>query len=195
MIKLALTAGDGERTFVSAAAHHRGGRYKHCKITGNWGSPSEDGKIPLEIKMTYGYGEIVDTELKGVFDPEENSLRGATTLPSQGLVGEFVFKRHPDFVRFYPAPSIINARKRWKFATTSVLDHVRRQAWSPDYILKRIKDGKRYMELALRGYYGKSLTKDEKEEYHALLLNLYEADAQFYASLIRINLSKIPVFS
>ena len=148
----------------------------------------------MRVDMMVGYAAIwPDVTMKGHFDPEENSIKGTMTM-SDGTEGEFLFKRDPDFVRLYPAPSTVDARERWKFATTVVLDRIRRQLWSPTYILKRIKDGKRYMELALRyEYYGKELDDDEEDEYHSLLSSLYEADARFYSSLINIKLSKIPI--
>ena len=131
--------------------------------------------------------------MAGHFDPEENSLRGTVTWEG-GKMGEFVFKRDPDFVRFYPAPSTIDAYARWKFATAAILDRIRRQSWSTSYILKRIKDGKRYMELAIRaGHYGQGLDDDESDEYNNLLASLYEADSRFYSSLINIKLSGIPI--
>jgi len=193
MIKFTFSKGEDENTFVAVGTHYRSGKHKNYKITGKWSSPSEDGKIPVELKIIY-ITTWADIELTGVFDPEENSLRGTILIQSDGATGEFVFKRDPEFVRFYPAPSIINARKRWEFATTSVLDRVRRMAWSPTCILKRIKDGKRYMELSLRlNYYGRDLTEDEVAEFLALFPILYEADTRFYASLININLSRTPI--
>lgn len=195
MIKFTLSKGEAEHAFIAAGAHYRGSRYKHCKIAGNWSPLLEDGKIPVEIKITYRSGDWADTELRGAFDPEENSLRGTMIMPARGFTGEFVFKRDPNFVRFYPAPSTINARKRWEFAITSVLDLTRRQAWSSDHILKRFSDGKRYMGFTLRGYYGRRLTKAEEEEYRSLFPSIYEADAQLYASLINAKLRQTPIFS
>ena len=192
MIKFTFNKGEDGNTFVAAGTHYRRDRHKDYKITGKWSPPSEDGKIPVELKIVY-ITTWADIELTGVFDPEENSLRGTMFIPFDGATGEFVFKRDPDFVRFYPAPSVINARKRWEFATTLVLDRIRRKAWSPVYILKRIKDGKRYMELSLRFDYGRSLNGDEVEEFLALFPVLYEADTRFYASLNCINLSKTPI--
>ena len=193
MIKFTFTRGEGENTFVAAGAHYRSADSKTYEITGKWSPPSEDGRIPVELKIVYTTTWF-DIELTGMFDPEENSLRGNMLIPSDGATGEFVFKRDPDFIRFYPAPSVLNASKRWEFATTSVLDHIRRKAWSPTYILKRIKNRKRYMELSLRlKYYGRDLTGDETEEFLALFPALYEADTRFYASLINIDLSKTPI--
>ena len=193
MIKFTLDRGEGENTLIAAGTHYRSGALKNYKITGKWSPPSEDGKIPIELKIVYAT-TYFDIELTGVFDPEENSLRGTMLIPTDEATGDIVFKRDPDFVRFYPAPSVINARKRWEFATTSVLDRIRREAWSPTYILKRIKDGKRYMELSLRlKDYGRDLTEDEVTEFLALFPVLYEADARFYASLINIDLSRIPI--
>ena len=75
-----------------------------------------------------------------------------------------------------------------------ILDRIRRQSWSPSYILKRIKDGKRYVQLAVRyDYYGKDLDGDELDEFNDILSSLYEADARFYASVIKIKLSQIPI--
>ena len=193
MIKFTFNKGEDENTFVTTGTHYRAGDHKRYEITGKWSPPSEDGKIPVELKIVY-ITTWADIEVTGVFDPEENSLRGTILIPTDGATGEFVFKRDPDFVRFYPAPSVINAAKRWEFAITSVLDGIRRKAWSPMYILKRIKDTKRYMESAIRlRYYGKELTTDETEEFLALFPILYEADTRFYASLIRINLSRTPI--
>lgn len=194
MIKFTFDKGKDENTLVAAGTHYRSGiMYRNYNITGKWSPPSEDGKIPVEFKIVY-IATWIDIELAGVFDPEENSLRGAVLTQTDGAPAEFVFKRDPDFVRLYPAPSVISARKRWEFATTLVLDRIRREAWSPVRILKRIRDGKRYMELVLRlGYYGRELTKDEETEFDSLYPVLYEADTRFYASLISINLSRTPI--
>ena len=193
MIKFTFNKGEGENTFVAAGTHYRSGRHKNYEITGKWSPPSEDGKNLVELKIVY-LSMWANIELTGAFDPEENSLRGTMLIPSDGATGEFVFKRDPDFVRFYPAPSVINAAKRWEFATTSVLDRIRRKRWSPVCILKRIRDGKRYMELSLRlNYYGRDLTEDEVTEFLALFPVLYEADTRFYASLISIDLSRTPI--
>jgi len=193
MIKFTFSKGEGENTFVAAGTHYRTGDHKNYKITGKWSPASGDGRIPMELKIVYTT-TWADIELTGVFDPEENSLRGTMLIPNDGATGEFVFKRDPDFVRFYPAPSVINARKRWEFATTSVLDRIRRKAWSPTCILKRIKDGKRYIKLSIGlKYYGRDLTEDETNEFLALFPTLYEADTRFYASLINIDLSRTPI--
>ena len=192
MIKFTFNKGEEENIFVATGTHYRCGEHKNYKITGKRSPPSENGRIPVELKIVY-ITTGTNVELTGVFDPEENSLRGTMFIPSYGGTGEFVFKRDPDFVRFYPAPSTINARKRWEFATTSVLDRIRRKTWSPAYILRRIRDGKRYMELSLRFDYGRSLNGDELEEFFALFPALYEADTRFYASLIRIKLSETPI--
>ena len=193
MIKFTFTKGEGESAFVAAGTHYRSADAKNYEITGKWSPPSEDGRIPVELKIVYAT-TWYDIELTGMFDPEENSLRGTMLIPTDGATGEFVFKRDPEFVRFYPAPSVIDARKRWEFATTSVLNQIRRKAWSPTYILQRIRDGKRYMDSSLRlKYYGRDLTADEVAEFLALFPTLYEADTRFYASLININLSRTPI--
>lgn len=194
MFKFTLTAGEGEHTFVATGSHYRGPRYKSYRVTGHWSQASEDGTIPVEFNFSYSPKFWANTDLKGVFDPEENSLRGTTALPNSERSGEFVFKRNSNFVRFYPAPSVISARKRWEFATTSVLDRVRRESWSPKHIVKRLRDRKQYMKLVLRQYYGRTLTQDEEKELFALLPGFYEADSQFYASLISIHLSKTVIF-
>ena len=193
MIKFAFNKGEEEYTFVAAGTHYNGDMAKDYTIAGKRSPPSEDGKIPVELKISYAtrWAEI---ELTGSFDPEENTLRGTMFIPYNEIAGEFVFKRHPDLVRFYPAPSITGARERWEFAMTSVLDRIRRKAWSPTYFLKRIRDRKRYIELSLRSYYGRA-TEDERKEFCALCLVLYEADVQFCASLIRIKLSETTIFS
>ena len=198
MIKLTLNKGEGENNFFAAGSHFRGSWYKHCKVTGNWSPKWENGKIPVEFRIVYGSMDTdwANAELRGLFDPTEGSLRGTTTMPNSILTGEFVFKRSPDFVRFYPAPSLIDARKRWEFATTSVLDRVRRQAWSFKQIHKKLRDGQRFVELTLRdSYYGMDLAMDEEEELLALFPALYEADAQFYASLIEFKRRENPSFT
>jgi hypothetical protein len=192
MIKLTFIKGEEGNTFTAAGTHYQRGQSKNYKITGKWDPPSENGRILVELKIAY-ITVWDDAELTGVFDPEENSLRGTMRIPEDGVTGEFVFKRDPEFVRLYPAPSAISARKRWEFATTSVLDRIRRRAWSPVYILKRIRDGKRYMGLSLRFHYGEDLDEGETVELFSLFLILYEADARFYASLIRIKLSETPI--
>jgi hypothetical protein len=195
MIKLNFVAGRGERTLIASGEHFRGTRYKRYKVTGHWDPSSEGGKISVELRITYGTKDVANSKLKGVFDSEEHSFKGTMVVPNRGLSGEFVFKRDPDFLRFYPAPSTITARKRWEFAAKSILDRVRREAWSLKQILNRMENRRRYMELVPRHYYGKRLTKDEEEELLALFPGLYEADAQFCASLINIHLSKTPIFA
>ena len=191
MKKWTLNRGNEENSIIASGTHYDWGHYKTYTIAGTSG-PLEGGKMPVNLKINYA-SMWFDITLAGYFDPEENSLRGTMTM-SDGSSGEFVFKRDPDFVRLYPAPSTIDAGERWKFATTVVLDRIRRESWSPSYILKRIKDGKRYMELTIRDeYYGKELNDDEYDEYCDLLSSLYESDARFYASLINIKLSKIPI--
>jgi len=192
MIKLTFVKGDERNTFTGTGTHYQYGLFKNYKTIGKRSPPSEDGRILVELKIIYISGQV-EFELTGVFDPEENSLRGTMCIPADEATGEFVFKRDPDFVRFYPAPSVIGARKRWEFATTSVLDRIRRKAWSPTCILKRIRDGKRYKELSLRLYYGRAIDKDGFAELSSLFPVLYESDARFYASLIRIHLSKTPI--
>ncbi|KAF9781672.1 hypothetical protein BJ322DRAFT_1161455 [Thelephora terrestris] len=194
MMKFTLGKGDDEDTFVASGTHYRGGWYKDYKITGNWGSPLEDGKIPVEFKIAYSANYQSNTELKGLFDPEENSLRGTMAMQFRRMTGEFVFKRDPDFVRLYPAPCVMNARKRWEFATTLVLDRVRQRAWSTKRILQRIRDGKRFVELALRQYLGRTYGWDEMAELLNLLNCLYEADIRFYGSLVYIHLEKTTIF-
>lgn len=94
-------------------------------------------------------------------------------MPFYQKTGEFVFKRDPDFIRFYPALSVMNARKRWEFALTMVLDRVRRRAWSSKRIFHRIRTGQRFMELILRHNYGKRVTDDERAEYSSLSCPIY----------------------
>lgn len=193
MIKLSLDKGEKEQTFVASGTHYVGSWEQNYEITGNWGSPLADGRIPVVLKMAYKAARWCDMEMEGVFDPEQNSLRG-TSSGKYMSPGDFLFKRDPDFVRFYPAPSFINARRRWEFALTAVLDRVRRQSWSPKRISKQIKDGKRYMELVIRRRYGRKPTWGEVSELLDLLPGLYEADARFYASLINIHLSNTYIF-
>jgi len=189
MIKWTLNRGTGENLLAASGRRYYSGLHTTFTITGTTG-PLEGDKVGVNLKMTYA-STWLDISMKGHFDPEENSLRGTMTI-SDGTSGEFVFKRNPEFVRLYPAPSTVDAKARWKFATTVILDRIRRDSWSPSYILKRIKDGKRYMQLAIRDeYYGKELDDDESDEYSNLLSSFYEIDARFYASLIRIKLSKV----
>ena len=186
-----LSRDSEENSIVASGTHYQSGYHKVYTLTGTTG-PLEDGKVPVYLKICYstGWQEIT---LTGHFDPEENSLRG-TVAWEDGSVGEFVFKRDPDSVRFYPTPSTIDARGRWKYAMMVILDRIRRQSWSPSHILKRIKDGKRYVELALRdNYYGKDLNNDELDEYRNITASLYEADARFYASRVNIKLGELTI--
>ena len=186
-----LNRGSEENSVVASGTHYQSGFRKDYTLTGTTGPP-EGGKMPVDLKVSYsaGWQEIT---MVGLFDPEEGSLRGVVNW-EDGSPGEFVFKRDPDSVRLYPAPSTIDARARWKFATTVTLDRIRRQSWSLSHILKRIKDGKRYMKLALRDeYHGKKLDDGERDEYNGLLASLYGADARFYASRINVKLSEVTI--
>jgi len=185
MNKFTFNMGE-ENTFIATGAHHHPNGSDGYKIIGKWDPPLEDGRFRVKLTYTASWESI---EMDGFFDPEENSLKG-----SGSSTEEFVFKRKPDYVRFYPAPSTTGARKRWEFATTSVLEGVRRKPWSPTYALKRFKDGKRFTELSTRlNYYGRALSEAEVAEFFAFYPILYEADVRFYASLIRIDLNKIPI--
>jgi hypothetical protein len=186
MVKFTFIKGEGERTFFAAGAYHRHGRYWDYEITGIWFPPLEDGKIPVEMTID---GAVL---LEGTFDPEDNSMRGTTYV--YGTEGVFVFKRDPDFVRFYPSPCVVNARTRWEFATTSVLDRVRQRVWSSKRISKRIEAGGRFMELTLRNYYGRPLEWEEFNELLTLFPSLYESDIQFYHSLINVHLKDTTIF-
>ena len=186
MIKWTLNRGGGENSITASGTHYHLGHHKVYTLTGTAG-PLEDGKMQVNLKIDYA-AVWQGITMKGHFDVEENSLRGITTGG-----GEFVFKRDPDFVRLYPAPSTIDARARWKFAIRVVLDRIRRQSWSPHYILKRIKDGKRYLALAVRWYYGKRLSDDERSEYYDILPSLFETDARFYASRLNIRLNSVTI--
>lgn len=191
MMKWTLNRGSKENSIVSSGTNYHSGYYKTFTVTGT-AEPLEDGKMQVDLKIDYAFMWLGVT-MKGYFDPEENSLKGTATL-SDGSPGGFVFKRDPDLVRFYPAPSTINAKNRWKFATTAILDRIRRESWSASYILKRIQDGKRYMELAIRDdYYGQGLDDDETKEYNELISSLYDNNARFYASLINVKLSKVTI--
>jgi len=191
MIKWTLNRGSEENSIVSSGTQYHSGYHKTYTITGNTG-PLEGGRIRVDLKISYPTLWL-DISMMGHFDSEENSLKGTVTM-SDGTPGEFVFKRDPDYVRLYPAPSTIDVEARWKFATRAILDRIRQRSWSPSYILKQIEDGKRYMQLAIRDdYYGQELDDDEVDEYNDLLSSLYESDARFYASLINIKLSKVPI--
>ena len=193
LITLIFTRGADENSLAASGTHYLGGYHKTFTVTGKSGTPGEDGKVPVELKFVY-VAIWVDTELTGKFDPEEKSLRGTIKFGTGGATGEFVFKRSPDFVRFYPSPSTITARKRWEFVTMAVLDKIRRDSWSPTYLLQRIKDGKRYMELSIRySYYGKELNDSETKEYYNLYSSLLAGDARLYASLITIKVAAVPI--
>ena len=191
MMKFNLSKGEGERIFLAAGAHYRKLWYASYQITGTWGPTSEDGKIPVELKLTYCGKGWLNFDLKGVFDPEENSLRGTTTCTETPL--EFVFKRDPDLIRFCPGPCATDARGRWGFVKTLILDRVRRQAWSSKQIFKKLKDRNRFIALTLKSLEG-PLTLDEFLEYNALTFGLCEEDVRFYASIIDVRLSKTTRF-
>ena len=193
MIALTLNRGDGENFLTATGTHHMAGYHKSFTVTGKSGIPEKDGKIPIVLKFVY-VAIWKDSELTGKFDPEEQSFRGTVTFGTERDPGEFVFKRNPDFVRFYVSPSSVTARKRWGFATKVVLDRIRRDAWSPPYFVQRIKNGKRYMEMSIRGFhYGRALSEDEFKEFLELFSTLRVEDARFYASLITIKLADVPI--
>ena len=185
-MKFTLSKGEGERTFFAAGAHYRYFWYGSYQITGTWGPPSEDGKIPVELKITYCGRGWLNRDVKGVFDPEENSLRGMT---SGNFPNELLFKRDPDLVRFCPGHRVADARKRWGFVKTVILDRVRRQAWSSKQILKRLKDRNRFIEVTLKALEG-SMAEDEMDESDVFSFGLREEDVRFYTSIMNVRLSK-----
>ena len=195
MMKFTFEKGEGERTFIAAGMHSQGLTYMEYKVSGHWSPEPREGKIPVEMKITYGPVFVSNTELKGVFDLEEDSLRGTAVWPFNGFTGEFVFKRDPDFVRFYPAPSVTDAQVRWKFVTTAVLDRIRQHGWSRERILGRIKDGKRFRELSFKDNCGGNFTGEEFDCSNAIFSSLDEADIQFHSSLVNIGSSKTILFT
>ena len=193
MRSLNLNRGSEENSIVASGTHYNSGYHRLYTLSGTTG-PLRDGKMPVDLKIGYSTG-WQDITMTGHFDPGENSLRGTVTWEN-GSPGELVFKRDPDLIRFYPAPSATDARARWKFATTVILDRIRRQSWSTSYILKRLKDGKRYMELALKDKHsGETFDDGESDEYHNLLSSFYEIDARFYASRINVNMKQSEVIT
>ena len=189
MVGFTLTKGEGEHTFVATGVHHREAYYSEYEITGNWSPSPEDAKTPIELKITYKTAPWSDVDLKGVFDPEENSLRGSAVMPWHDYkdgTWEFAFKRDPDLIRFYPAPSATSARARWGFATTLVLDRVRREAWSSQRIFQRIRDRKLFTKIARRPH-GRAWADGEWEEATNLKRRLYEADVQFFNSVMKVD--------
>ena len=191
MIKWTLNRDSEENSIVASGTRYYSGHHEIYTITGTTGL-LEGGKMQVDLKVAY-MPNWRTTNLAGHFNLEENSIKGTITT-SEGAQGEFVFKRHPDFVRFYPAPSIIDAKERWKFAMKVIRNRIQRESWNPSYILKRIKDGKRYMDLAIRrDHYGRKLDENENDEYDRLFSSLYESDVRFYASLIKIKLGKVPI--
>ena len=188
-----LNRGSEENSIIASGTHYQSGYRKAYTLTGTTG-PLEGGKTPMDLKIDY-VGRWPCITMTGHFDPEENSLRGTATL-LDGNFGEFVFKRDPDFVRLYPAPSAIDARTRWKFATRVILDRIRRESWSTSYILKRIKVGKRYMELAIKEEPSwNTFDGGELDEYRNLLSSMYEADARFYAPRISANIKQSEIIN
>lgn len=197
MFKFTFSEGEDRLTIAAAGSHCRAGSHKDYEIAGKWSPPFEDGKIPVQLEITYGTLDSSNAKLSGVFDPEENSFRGTVDMLFYETAGEweFVLKRGPDFVRFYPAPSTINARKRWEFATISVLDRIRRQAWSSKRIFKRIKDVKRFTETLVFKHRGRDyLTLCEQSEYRAALLGLYEVEAELLVSLVKAKMKNTLLF-
>jgi len=191
MRSLTLNRGSGQNSIAGSGTHYQSGYHKVYTLTGTTGV-LKGGKTPVGLKLVYT-GKWQFAAMTGHFDPEENSFRGTVTWQG-GNSGEFVFKHDPDFVRFYPAPSTIDARARWKFATAVILDRIRRESWSASYILKRIKDGKRYTELAVKDMHSrKTFDGGELDEYHNLLSSIYEADARFYTPRINFNIKQSEV--
>jgi len=181
------TRDGGENSVVASGTPYDSRDHGAYTLTGTT-RPVEGGKIPVNLRMEYSKGWRYIT-MTGHFDIAENSLKGTFTW-RDGWSGEFVFKRDPDLVRFYPAPCTIDARARWKFATGAVLDRIRQESWSTSYILKRIKDWKCYVELGLKDQ-RMDLEDDERGEYRSLLSSLREADVQFYASRINAKLGEV----
>jgi hypothetical protein len=193
MLTFTLSEGAGERKLVADSKGYVHGEHKEEKFIGTWAPPSEDKKVAIDLDVTKDTTRPGFIKLKGSFDPKEDSLRGDVVLSSGEEIGEFVFKRDADFVRFYPAPSKVNASTRWEFALRSVRDRVSRQAWSSDRILKRIEIGKQFMELLLKFHCGMG-TQDDETAYHDLSFGFDEADVQFYDFMVKASLSKTVIF-
>lgn len=194
LITLTLARGGSENSLAASGTYCS--PYSHSEttytVTGKFGTPEEDGRTPMGLTFIHP-PPYLDTELEGKFDPEEKSLRGTFKYYSGMFTGDFVFKRIPDFLRFYPPPATTTALKRWRFATMVVLDKIQRDSCSPTHLLQRVKDGRRYMELSIRArHYGKVLDTYDEAEYSKLFTTL-AGDAQFFASLIPPRLAGVVI--
>jgi hypothetical protein len=193
MITFTVSKGAGERELVGDTKGYIHGEHKEEKFIGNWSPPSGDGRISIELEVTVDTMGPALIKLKGFFNPEDQSFRGEVVLSSDEGIGEFVFKRDADFLRFYPAPSEVNAHTSWEFAMRSVLYRVGRRAWSAERILHRIDVGKRFMELLLKFHCGMG-TQDDEKAYHDLSFGFDEEDVQFYDFMVKASLGKTVIF-
>ena len=117
------------------SAHLRRGRKHSCRTrnslpwwppqnlrphSGLW-DPRGRRKGPVGFQFIY-IAIWRDAELVGKVDPEEKFLRSASKPGSDVITRDLVFKRSPDFIRFYPSPPTTTTHERREFATIAVLD-------------------------------------------------------------------------
>lgn len=129
---------------------------------------------------------------KGQLDIRNNTVIGTWGWSENPSTHEGLFilkKTSPEILRFYPAPCFIarnKARAMWSFATSSVLNQIRRRLWTWSYFRERGNNRRRYLSLALRDDgYGNGLSNSESNELSHLRQLLTYRDACFYHLLFR----------
>ena len=133
MMRWTFNRSSEENTIVASGTNNLPGYQSTYALIGKT-EALERGRVRMDLKMSYTDVRS-EISMRGCFDLEENSFKGTGVMPN-GVLGELAFKRDPDFARLYPAPSTIDAKARWRFATAVILDRVRRRPWSPSYISK-----------------------------------------------------------
>jgi hypothetical protein len=145
----------------------------------------------------------------GQYDPDTLTIKGTyqkkiNDKPASGVYA-FVYYRTPAYAwrfRYNDSELAENpARARWRFAINATLDEVQRAGKSRSYVIKCLREGKRWVELLKRGrtFYrnlspATRLTSEESKEAQHLSHNVLRAcDARFYSLVADFELQKIVI--
>jgi hypothetical protein len=161
-------------------------------LQGKMGTKQADGVTDVALQMTYAADSKV-MRLSGGLRAVDGSVQGTWKFAGEGLGGDFVFKRSPEYLLVRPTPAVISKSPvlaRWKFVLDAVHYRAQKKLWSSSYFHQRFKDRRRYVELATtrRSDSDRAAESAAYSELTDIYQRLTPSDVQFYASIVRHNL-------
>ncbi|KAG6853344.1 hypothetical protein C0991_005075 [Blastosporella zonata] len=211
-----LELGDlvGEGGSISGTAN---GYLGSLELTGLLTTIAEGAEVKhvVDLIMTYDDGQWI--RCTGVIDPSTAKFSGdwycpdyvRELRPSLGsnkddrCDGSFEFSRTPaPLVRFKYSQDEFKknrAQARWRFACAAVRFRVKRDMLSSDYVVERLRTGRRFKELTIKNLIEtfnltrrNTFPEEERQELRNLESTICPTLDQFYYSIARYVLERLP---